>query len=103
MQQYECHLEPGDVLFIPALWFHNVTCLQFGVAVNIFWRQLDASHYDSKDTYGNRDPPAAQRAYQIVDRALKTLDELPEEYRDFYARCLIGRIEAKGTIKRKET
>ena len=99
MQQYECFLEPGDVLFIPALWFHNVTCLEFGVAVNIFWRQLDARFYDGKDTYGNRDPPAAQRAYQIVDRALKALDELPEEYRDFYARCLMGRIEAKATRK----
>jgi len=26
--QYECFMEPGDVLFIPALWFHNVISLQ---------------------------------------------------------------------------
>lgn len=25
---YECFMEPGDVLFIPAMWFHNVMSLQ---------------------------------------------------------------------------
>ena len=30
---YECFMEPGDVLFIPALWFHNVTSLQVGTFV----------------------------------------------------------------------
>ena len=25
--RHECVMEPGDVLFIPALWFHNVTSL----------------------------------------------------------------------------
>ncbi len=95
-QRHECHLEPGDVLFIPALWFHNVVALDFGVAVNVFWRQLDAKFYDTKDTYGNKDPPQAQRATQVVDRAVKILEELPEEYRDFYARCLMARIESKA-------
>ena len=94
--RYECHLEAGDVLFIPALWFHNVMALEFGVAVNIFWRHLAAEFYDSRDTYGNKDPPQAQRAMQILDRALKALEELPEEYRDFYARCLVTRVEEKA-------
>uniref|UniRef100_A0A6Q2Z161 tRNA wybutosine-synthesizing protein 5 n=1 Tax=Esox lucius TaxID=8010 RepID=A0A6Q2Z161_ESOLU len=40
--RYECVLEPGDLLFIPALWFHNTLALQFGVGVNIFWRHLPA-------------------------------------------------------------
>ena len=34
---------PGDVLFIPALWFHNVVSLDFSVAVNAFWRPLPKS------------------------------------------------------------
>lgn len=89
-------LEPGDVLFIPALWFHNMTYLDFGVAVNVFWRHLDAKLYDNKDPYGNKDPLPAQRASQIVDRALKALEELPEEYRDFYARRLCDRIRSKA-------
>ena len=52
--------------------------------------------YDSKDTYGNKDPNPVTRAFQIVDRAIKTLEELPSEYRDFYARRLIARIEKKA-------
>uniref|UniRef100_A0A090XAE1 JmjC domain-containing protein n=1 Tax=Ixodes ricinus TaxID=34613 RepID=A0A090XAE1_IXORI len=38
--RYEAILDAGDILFIPALWFHNMTALDFGVAVNIFWRHL---------------------------------------------------------------
>ncbi|CAI8011913.1 tRNA wybutosine-synthesizing protein 5 [Geodia barretti] len=94
--RHECVLEPGDVLFIPALWFHNVVSVDFGVAVNVFWQNLDEKLYDSRDTYGNKDPLPAQRAQQILDRALKTLEELPDEYRDFYARRLVSRIEEKS-------
>lgn len=90
---FECFLEPGDVLFIPAMWFHNVISLQFGVAVNVFWRHLDAGFYDSKDTYGNKDLAPAARAMQIMDRAIKALEELPEEYKDFYARRLVCKIK----------
>lgn len=58
---YECTMLPGDVLFIPALWFHNVTSIDFSVAVNVFWRNLPAQVYDKKDPYGNKDPlPAAK-------------------------------------------
>lgn len=34
----EAELGPGDVLYLPALWFHNVTSIGFSVAVNVFWR-----------------------------------------------------------------
>uniref|UniRef100_A0A8D0G9N7 tRNA-yW synthesizing protein 5 n=1 Tax=Sphenodon punctatus TaxID=8508 RepID=A0A8D0G9N7_SPHPU len=93
---YECNLEAGDVLFIPALWFHNVIAEEFGVGVNVFWKNLPSQCYDKTDTYGNKDPTAASRAVQILDRALKTLDELPEEYRDFYARRMVLRIQEKA-------
>ncbi|XP_002737984.1 tRNA wybutosine-synthesizing protein 5-like, partial [Saccoglossus kowalevskii] len=93
--RYECQLQPGDILFIPALWFHNMTSLDFGIAVNVFWRHLNDSFYDKKDVYSNKDPVIATRASQILDRALKTLDELPEEYRDFYARKMVTKIQTK--------
>ncbi|XP_072435013.1 tRNA wybutosine-synthesizing protein 5 isoform X2 [Chiloscyllium punctatum] len=95
-QCYECQLDPGDVLFIPALWFHNTVAKEFGVGVNVFWKHLPANCYDKTDTYGNKDPVAASRAMQILDRALKTLEELPDEYRDFYARRMVLRIQSKS-------
>lgn len=95
-KRYQCVLEAGDVLFIPALWFHNVISEEFGVALNVFWKHLPAESYDKTDTYGNKDPMAASRAIQILDRALKTLEELPEEYRDFYARRMVLRIQEKA-------
>lgn len=81
--------------FPPALWFHNVTSEEFGVGVNVFWKQLPSEYYDKTDTYGNKDLTAASRAIQILDRALKTLEELPEEYRDFYGRRMALHIQEK--------
>jgi len=95
---HECILHPGDVLFIPALWFHNVINVEAGVAVNVFWRHLSQDQYDTTDVYGNKDLVAATRAGQIVDRSLKLLDSLPEEYRDFYARKLISRIQTRSLV-----
>ena len=69
--------------------------LQFGVAVNVFWRHLDPYYYDNKDTYGNKDLLPATRAMQIMDRAIKALEELPEEYRDFYARRIVCKVKEK--------
>nr|XP_044624439.1 tRNA wybutosine-synthesizing protein 5 isoform X2 [Equus asinus] len=101
-RRYECSLKAGDVLFIPALWFHNVISEEFGVGVNVFWRHLPSECYDKTDTYGNKDPTAASRAAQILDRALKTLAELPEEYRDFYARRMVLHIQDKAYSKNFE-
>lgn len=78
-----------------ALWFHNTVALQFGVGVNVFWRHLPADSYDKKDPYGNKDPVAATRALQALERALHTLDELPADYRDFYGRRMIQRIQKR--------
>ena len=81
---------------LAALWFHNVLNVDSGVAVNVFWRQLAADQYDRSDTYGNKDLIAAARAAQVVDRAVKLLDTLPDDYRDFYARKLITRIQYRA-------
>ncbi|CAE1259505.1 TYW5 [Acanthosepion pharaonis] len=97
--RYECLLEPGDIIFIPALWFHNVISEEFGVAVNVFWKHLDSSLYCQKDPYGNKDPVAVISAFQIVDRAVKALECLPKEYQDFYGRMLVSRIEKKCYLK----
>lgn len=37
-------LEPGDAIYIPAVWWHNVEALApFNMLVNYWWRQADAS------------------------------------------------------------
>ena len=92
-QKFKCILHPGDILFIPALWFHNVVSLEFGIAVNVFWRHLPRDMYDGHDVYGNKDLIPAARSLNILNRALKVLETLPEDYRDFYGRKLIGHIE----------
>ncbi|XP_007239576.1 tRNA wybutosine-synthesizing protein 5 isoform X1 [Astyanax mexicanus] len=94
--RYECVLEPGDLLYIPSLWFHNTLALQFGVGVNVFWRHLSMDSYDKKDPYGNKDPLAASRALQCVERALAGLEELPEDYQDFYARRMVQLIQSRA-------
>ena len=77
-------------------------CSQFGVAVNVFWRHLHHCYYDNKDTYGNKDLVPATRAMQIVDRAIKALQELPVEYRDFYARKVVSKVKDKCYILKNE-
>lgn len=76
-----------------------MTYEDFGVAINVFWRHLEENVYDSKDPYGNHDPIPVHRANQIVDRALKCLEELPDAYRDFYARRLCDRIRVKACLR----
>ncbi len=91
----EADLLPGDVLFIPAMWFHNMTALDAGVAVNVFWRNLDDKVYDGKDVYGNRDLLPAAKAGRMLDNVIRQLDGLPSDIRDFYGRQLISKIEKR--------
>ena len=78
------------------MWFHNMTALQFSVAVNVFWRHLPQNFYDSKDVYGNKDVLPGSRALQVLDRALKILEELPDDYKDFYARRMVLKTQQKA-------
>ena len=63
---HEFIMEAGDILFIPALWFHNMTSLEFSVAVNVFWRNLSPEVYDKKDPYGNKDPLPASKVISNI-------------------------------------
>ena len=98
--RYEVVLGPGEVLFLPALWFHHVTALEFGVAVNIFWKHHDDKFYNARDPYGNKAPPQVQRATQAVERAVRVLQELPPDLRSFYGGRVLAvmqsRIEGLG-------
>ncbi|GBM71140.1 tRNA wybutosine-synthesizing protein 5, partial [Araneus ventricosus] len=76
-------------------WFHNMKYLNFGIAVNVFWKELDPSFYDKKDPYGNKDLLPAQQAFASLDRALTVLSKLPKGYKEFYYLRLIAQIEKK--------
>ena len=67
----------------------------FGVAVNVFWRELEDKLYDPKDPYGNKDHLLAVKAMRMLDNMMKQLQDLPEEYKDFYARKLVSRVQEK--------
>ena len=56
----------GDMLFIPALWFHNMKALDAGIAINVFWKNLPEEVYDKKDPYGNKDLLPAAKGFKIV-------------------------------------
>ncbi|KAJ1495515.1 hypothetical protein T484DRAFT_1761812 [Baffinella frigidus] len=90
---FECTLLPGDVLFIPALWFHNVLAQDFSVAVNVFWKHLPQEEYVGKDAYGNKDPASVHKANMQLAAAIKSLSALPPDHRDFFARRLIHKIQ----------
>ncbi len=95
VHRYELILNPGEVLFLPALWFHHVTALEFGVAVNVFWKHHEDQFYDSRDPYGNKAPPVVQKVNQSIDKAVKLLHELPADLRSFYAERILTRMQNK--------
>ena len=90
----EVILQPGDVLYIPALWAHHVTALQGpSIAVNVFYRHLPTEMYPSKDLYGNADPVPAAEAMKLIDSAMESLKKLPHDYKVFYAGVASSQLE----------
>lgn len=96
--RHETILEPGDLLFIPALWWHNVLSLTFSVGINVFWRDAEIQSlglYERGDIYGNKDLSPAVGASANIDKALKSLDKLPEKYRKFYIHMMINKLAGR--------
>ena len=89
----EVFLQPGDVLFIPALWAHHTEATHGpSVAVNVFWRELPVEAYPQKDLYGNADPLAAGEALRLVDAAAKSLANAPRDHKVFYGGLAASRL-----------
>ena len=82
-------MEEGDVLFLPALWFHSTMALTGSINTNVFFRHLNEAHYDKKDIYGNKDLLAAQKAKQEAAKVRESLLSIPNYYRDFYKQQIL--------------
>ncbi|KAI5457239.1 hypothetical protein BGZ63DRAFT_427960 [Mariannaea sp. PMI_226] len=82
---HEALLKPGDVLFLPAMWFHTAApTTNMSVAVNFFFRDLESGYSAGRDVYGNRDLAAYEKGRQEVARIAKGFGHLPTEIRQFY-------------------
>ena len=97
-------LHPGDVLFLPALWFHHVETVgdEVGVSVNVFWKQLPEEVYTAGDVYGNKDLKAGVAAMRSVEEAVKETESLPPVYQDFYlrrAQAVLEQALERGSLR----
>ncbi|KAI0378418.1 LCM-domain-containing protein [Hypomontagnella monticulosa] len=94
---HEAVLNPGDILFLPPLWMHTVTPLSnLGVAVNVFFRNLENGYSTGRDVYGNRDLAAYEKGRQDVARIANAFGKLPPDMRDFYLKRLADELAQKA-------
>ncbi|KAI1300753.1 leucine carboxyl methyltransferase [Xylaria venustula] len=90
---YEATLGPGDILFLPPLWLHATAPLSdFGVAVNVFFRNLETGYANGRDVYGNRDVATYEKGRQDVARIANSFGKLPRDMQVFYVRRLADEL-----------
>ncbi|KAI1480532.1 LCM-domain-containing protein [Daldinia eschscholtzii] len=94
---HEAVLKPGDILFIPPLWLHTATPMSnLGVAVNVFFRNLENGYSSGRDVYGNRDLAAYEKGRQDITRIANSFSKLPPDMRDFYIKRLADELAQKA-------
>lgn len=93
---YEARLQPGDILFIPALWLHAAAPTDgLSIAVNVFFRHLKDGYAAGKDVYGNRDLAAYERGRRDVARIIKSFNGLSVDDRDRCLKQLSSELESE--------
>lgn len=98
----EAELKEGEVMFIPACWPHATAPASGGglsVAVNVFFRSLDAGYAVGRDVYGNRDLAAYEEGRRDLLRIVPSLNRVAQQERhrlvDALERVLQGeKVEA---------
>ncbi|OTB01566.1 hypothetical protein M426DRAFT_75090 [Hypoxylon sp. CI-4A] len=93
---HEAILNPGEILFLPPLWMHTATPFSnLGIAVNVFFRNLENGYSTGRDVYGNRDLAAYEKGRQDVARIANSFKKLPPDMRDFYIKRLADELSQK--------
>jgi len=97
---FETILEPGDVLFIPAFWWHHVTSIDVAISINYWWRPpLNACLYPNffrlvSSTNVYHDPSVVTQWVDVTPHKLDTALclFLADEGHTFGAAALAGAI-----------
>ena len=93
---HEAVLNPGEMLFLPPLWLHAAEPrTDFGVAINVFFRDLERGYASGRDVYGNRDLAAYEKGRQDVARIVKAFDGVPQAMREFYVARLADEMKER--------
>ena len=94
---HEAMLRPGDVLYIPPLWFHAMSPIDdVSVAVNVFFRDLATGYAPGRDIYGNRDLQAYETGRSTVAKMCKSFATLPDQMAGFYLARLSDELKEES-------
>lgn len=93
-------LEPGDAIFIPSMWFHQVESLEsLGMLVNFWWREAAPYMFSPLFTMLHallsiRDLPEAERQHwrHMFDHYIFQTDGEPMEHIPIEARGFFGEL-----------
>lgn len=96
---YETVLSPGDILYIPPLWFHTASPTDnLSVSVNVFFRNFNkpGTYAAGRDVYGNRDLQAYENGRKDVERIVRSFAGLPADVGRFYLERLAGELAERA-------
>lgn len=102
---YRCLLKPNDLIFIPALWWHNIRTVPtdasiepYSIGFNIFWKDKALESellYAQSDVYGNKNLRPYESALSNIDKAVEHLEKLPGKYKMFYKFLILEKLKSK--------
>lgn len=96
-----CILEPGESVYIPACWWHNIRTVsreendKFSIGFNIFWKNEELEEkafYADRDIYGNKNLKPFDAAIANLNQAISHIEKLPKKYQIFHKQLLLERM-----------